>query len=184
MMKFDYTLKTPEERVAFAERFLEETPNVRENYLEYLANYILDAADKQTPKKDRKLITDNKMVTIKKRETSFEGLAEHFECGEDGIYNLIKQDKHIIFAPKKTITKSDIAAIPYLQTIKDSIAYWESVLKTAKGKDIYVIKQTIIELRKDQYALKESVLQPDFARNPCHSLNYVKIESAEWMGED
>ena len=37
------------------------------------------------------------MTTINKRETSFEGLIGQFENGEDGIYNLVKNDKNIIF---------------------------------------------------------------------------------------
>lgn len=45
------------------------------------------------------------MVTINKRETSFEGLISKFENGEDGIYNLITEDKNIIFTPKISITE-------------------------------------------------------------------------------
>jgi hypothetical protein len=34
------------------------------------------------------------MATINKRETSFEGLASQFENGEDGIYELITDNKN------------------------------------------------------------------------------------------
>ena len=34
-------------------------------------------------------MTENRMVTINRRETSLEGLVAQFENGEDGIYNLI-----------------------------------------------------------------------------------------------
>jgi hypothetical protein len=44
------------------------------------------------------------MITVNKRETSFEGLAEKFENGEDGIYNLMTNDKNMIFTPKVSIT--------------------------------------------------------------------------------
>jgi len=37
------------------------------------------------------------MTTVNKRETSFEGLISQFENGEDGIYNLISNNKNIIF---------------------------------------------------------------------------------------
>jgi hypothetical protein len=37
------------------------------------------------------------MNTVNKRETSFEGLSNQLENGEDGIYNLITNDKNIIF---------------------------------------------------------------------------------------
>lgn len=40
-------------------------------------------------KRSKQINTDNRMITINKRETSFEGLVSKFESGEDGIYNLI-----------------------------------------------------------------------------------------------
>ena len=65
------------------------------------------------------------MTTVNKRETSFEGLVSQFENGEDGIYNLIKEDKNMIFQPKVTITKKDLEEIPCLRQLRDSINYWE-----------------------------------------------------------
>ena len=58
-------------------------------------------------KKEKKIITENRLVTITKRETSFEGLVSKFENGEDGIYNFIINDKQAIFQPKPKITKKD-----------------------------------------------------------------------------
>ena len=54
------------------------------------------------------------MVTINRRETSLEGLVSQFENGEDGIYNLIANDKNIIFKPKVSITEQDLQDIPEL----------------------------------------------------------------------
>lgn len=48
------------------------------------------------------------MVTINKRETSFEGLVSKFENGEDGIYNMIISDKNVFLTPKYQITQQDI----------------------------------------------------------------------------
>ena len=48
-------------------------------------------------KKERKILTDNRMATVNKREMSFEGLIGQLENGEDGIYNLIANDKNVIF---------------------------------------------------------------------------------------
>ena len=48
-------------------------------------------------KKEKKILTDNRMTTVNKRETSFEGLITQLENGEDGIYNLITENKQIIF---------------------------------------------------------------------------------------
>ena len=66
-------------------------------------------------KKERKLLTDNRMATVTKRETSLEGLVSQLENGEDGIYNLVSDNKNTIFQPKVTITKKDLEEIPVLR---------------------------------------------------------------------
>jgi hypothetical protein len=101
-------------------------------------------------KKEKKLLTENRMTTVNKRETSYEGLVSQLENGEDGIYNLMgNNNKNIIFQPKITITKEDIETIPYLKQLRDAIEDWEKKLKKAEGREAYSIKKTIIELRKD-----------------------------------
>jgi len=89
---------------------LEENPEPNEKYLEILADYLILCMEKQE-KKERKILTDNRLVTVNKRETSFEGLVSQFENGEDGIYNLITDNKNTIFQPKVTITKKDLEEI-------------------------------------------------------------------------
>jgi hypothetical protein len=66
-------------------------------------------------RKERKVLTENRMATVNKRETSFEGLVSQLENGEDGIYNMITNNKNIIFQPKVMITKKDVEEIPGLQ---------------------------------------------------------------------
>lgn len=136
-------------------------------------------------KKERKLLTENRMATINKRETSLEGLVSQFENGEDGIYNLITDNKNTIFKPKISITKQDLREVPYLQDKRDSILYWEEKLKTATGREAFVIKSTIIELRKDQYIIKDSYRQPIQLNNITRSFgNYVALPSEEWIDEE
>ena len=89
------------------------------------------------------------MTTVNKRETSYEGLVSQFENGEDGIYNLITNNKNIIFQPKVSITKKDLEEIPLLRQLREAINMWEEKMKTATGRDAYIIKSTLIELRKD-----------------------------------
>lgn len=100
------------------------------------------------------------MTTVNKRETSFEGLVAQLENGEDGVYNLVSENKYTIFQPKKTITKKDIETIPALQEVRQAIDYWSERFKTATGKDRYVIKKALIELRKDQYIIKTAFTVP------------------------
>ena len=111
-------------------------------------------------KKERKVLTDNRMMTVNKRETSFEGLVSQFESGEDGIYGLINEDKNTIFQPKVTITKKDLEEIPALKQLREAINLWEAKLKTSEGKDAFTIKKALIEMRKDQYLIKNAYRRP------------------------
>jgi hypothetical protein len=69
-----------------------------------MADYLVFCMDKEE-RKDKKILTDNRLVTINKRETSFEGLAEKFENGEDGVYNMVHQNKNQLLQPKSKITE-------------------------------------------------------------------------------
>lgn len=74
-MKLDYSLETPEERKELVEKIIAETPDLNSSYLEVLADYLLIAAEKKE-RKEKKILTENRLATINKRETSFEGLAD------------------------------------------------------------------------------------------------------------
>ena len=158
MIKLDYTLKTPEERCKLVEQILAEPGRkINNKYLEILSDYIMDAVSKEDVKKYG-LMTENRMATVNKRETSFEGLISQFENGEDGIYDLINDnERNTIFKPKISITEKDLAEIPELCEGQQAIEYWEKILKTATGKEAYIAKKAIIELRKDQYLIKDAM---------------------------
>lgn len=160
MIKLDYTLTSPEERCELVKQFLAENPNPGPQYLEYLADYIVLCMEKQE-KKEKKILTENRKATINKRETSFENLVAQFENGEDGVYDLIvENNKNVIFKPKITITKKDLEDIPELRQVREAIQYWEGKLKTATGREAFIIKNTIIELRKDQYLVRDAYRKP------------------------
>ena len=95
-IKLDYTLTDPKDRLELVNRILAETPNPSEAYLEILGTYLSLCMEKQE-RRNRRLLPSNRLATITKRETSFEKLAGQLENGEDGIYDLIKNDKNIIF---------------------------------------------------------------------------------------
>jgi hypothetical protein len=92
----DYTLESPQERKELVEKILEENPEPNAKYLDILADYLILCMEKQE-KKEKKILTENRMVTVNKREASFEGLVSQLENGEDGIYNLLNEDKNQIF---------------------------------------------------------------------------------------
>lgn len=176
MTKLDYTLESPEERKQLVEKILEECPNPTSQYLETLADYLVLCMEKQE-KKERKLLTENRMATVNKRETSFEGLVSQLENGEDGIYGMISNDRNQIFQPKVMITKKDVEEIPGLAQLREAIKMWEQKLKTASGRDAFIIKTAIIELRKDQYVLKDAYRKPIIPKNITRSKHYTPLES-------
>lgn len=175
MIKLDYSLTTPEERKALVEKILEENPNPNPAYLEILADYLILCMEKQE-KKERKILTENRMATVNKRETSFEGLVSQFENGEDGIYGLITEDKNQIFRPKVSITKKDLEEIPELRQIREAIQVWENILKKATGRDAFIAKKAIIELRKDQYLVKDAIRKPIVPKNVMHCKNPIQLD--------
>lgn len=116
------------------------------------------------------------MTTVNKRETSFEGLVTQLENGEDGIYNLITNNKQVIFQPKITITKKDLEEIQPLRQLRDAIELWETRLKTAEGKDKFIIKKALIEMRKDQYVIKNAYRKPIISSKLTHSTYYIPLD--------
>ena len=185
MTKLDYSLETPEERNELVKKILaemEEEPS--EKYLEILADYLVLAMEKKE-RKERKLLTENRLATIRKRETSLEGLIAQFENGEDGFYNLIAEsDKNALFKPKISITKKDLEEIPELVQLRDAIKLWEEKFKTAEGRDRYIIKKAIIDLRKDQYVIKEAYRKPVMAKNVVHQRHTIPLDEGYSFDED
>ena len=152
--------------------------------MEVLADYLILCMEKQE-RKERKILTENRMTTVNKRETSYEGLVSQFENGEDGIYGIMTNDKNQIFKPKVSITKEDLEDIQPLRQLRESIDYWENKLKTAQGRDALIIKKTLIDLRKDQYVIKNAYRRPIVFTQAMHSThNYIPLDGEITIGED
>ena len=120
MIKLDYSLNTPKERLKLVEEVLEKETELTKQYLESLADYLVFCMEKEE-RKEKKILTENRLATVNKRETSFEGLVSQFENGEDGVYNIADNNKHVIFQPKISITKKDLEEIPELEQTTSSI---------------------------------------------------------------
>ena len=183
LTKLDYSLQSPEDRKALVEQILAETPDLTPQYLETLADYLILCMEKQE-RKEKKILTDNRLITVNRRETSFEGLVSQFENGEDGIYNLITNDKHTIFKPKVSITKQDIEDIPLLKQLKHTIDIWENELKTANGREAYIIKKALIEMRKEQYIIKNAYKTPINAMKLIHSKAVIPLDDKTCIFDD
>ena len=169
-IKFDYKLNTPEERVDLINEILKNTPSEKltKKYLEKMADYLLLGYEKdKTVKKDGKdkILSENRKNYIYEREISLEGLAYSFNnnadggsnLGEDGIYNLINDNKNILLVPKNKISDDDIKNIPGMKELTETIRGLEEKIKNTKdGKQRKSLKDNIIALYKDRYVLRAS----------------------------
>ena len=160
-MKLDYSITSPEERRDLVDKIITEVgiENLNAKALEIMTDYIIFCMEKQE-KKQKEILTDNRLTTVNKREASMEGLTEKLENGEDGLYNLMTNDKNVIFAPSISITQEDIDTIQPLRQLREAIDLMVEKQKTAVGKDAFKIKKAIIEMRKEQYIIKASYKRP------------------------
>lgn len=182
MIKLDYTIESPEERKALVEKIIAETPDLTPAYLEILADYLVLCMEKQE-KKEKKILTDNRMATVNKRECSFEGLAAQMENGEDGIYGLMSESKNVIFQPKISITQKDLDTIPCLKQLRETINAWDAALKRAAGtKQAYMMKKALIEMRKDQYIIKQAYQKPIVPCKITRSLrSHIPLDDTSYL---
>lgn len=112
-------------------------------------------------KKGKYILTPNRMVTVDKREISFQGFAENLENQESGIYNFITEaDKNVLLTPKIQITEQDIQDIPPLAELRKAIDLIEKQKNAAIGRRKALLTKHLIEMRKDQYVIKNAFKQP------------------------
>lgn len=108
-------------------------------------------------RKEKLILTDNRMVTINKRETSMQKIVDSLENGEDGLWRMmIDNDKNVLLTHKKEITKKDLEEIKPLRDLKAAIENLEEQEKHATGKRRFQIKKTLIEMHQEQYLIKDS----------------------------
>lgn len=184
-IKMDYSLKTPEERIAKVNEIIANTPpsKLTTRYLDKLSDYIIFTLDKKE-KKEKKILTENRLITVNKRETSFEGLVGKLANGEDGIYNMIANDKNIIFKPKAPITEKDLAEIPDLKKLHDAILDLELQLKDADSTIAYKLKKQIIEMRQEQYIIKSAYRKPAYLSNIVKTLSHLNLNENISLDKD
>lgn len=182
--RLDYTIADPQERNKLVHQIVNATPaeKLTPYYLEQLTKYL--TIDPKI-KKQKKILTDNHMVTVNRREVSFQGLVAKLENGEDGIYNLMTGgDKNILFIPKIGITEDDINTIPGLKELREEIKKIEAQQRAARGKRKFLLTQQLKEMRKDQYILKSAYKPPVVSLNITKSLNQIDLTEHIIINED
>ena len=174
--KLDYTLHSPKERSDFVENLLKDLPpeKLTNQYIEILSDYIIFAMDKKE-RKEKNILTENRMITVNKRETSYQGLVSKFENGEDGLYNLFNEDKNVILTPKVSITKQDIEEIKPLRDLREAIEIVKEQEKKASGKRKFLLKKQIIEMCQNQYTIKGDFKQPMYGSNTIKSFTKADL---------
>lgn len=167
-IKLDYKIENIDDRLKEVEELceengyktiLEDEEELTNRNLEQMADYLVFQMEKDE-KKERKILTPNRMVTVNKRETSFEGIVSKFEKNPDGVYGIMSDDKNVIMTPKVTITPKDLREIPFLQQVRDAIEKLKLIPKRN-----YIVQQAIIELSQSQYIIKNAYLKPMNAKN-------------------
>lgn len=178
MATLDYSLKTMQQRNALVTKIVQqaEPATLTPSYLRILSDYILDAQDNRRDWLDHKITTPNRLVTINARETSYEGLVGKLQRGENGIYSLMAHNaRNTYLSPKKSITPQDIEQVPGLADLVDSIHTCQQRQKTATGRQKYLLKKQLIEMRQQQYTLKNSYRQPVFGRNIINTQTPISL---------
>ena len=190
-LELDYSITTPEERVVYVEKLLQDNPPPHNNStLKILADYILFTHDRNQTKKERKesypILTPNREFTIDKRQVSYEGLIDKLENGEDGIYNIIRNDKDQILDPKDPITEEDIATIPGIKECMDVIVSLKKQLTTASKYQRKHLNQALIDTWKQAYMIKGSYNQTGRIKSASQvrTLANVSIPENIYFDED
>ena len=174
----DYNLRTPEERKACVERVLAaytaENKTPPANYIQSMANYLL-LLDIPKAHKNKEILTNNRLKTIKQRESSYQQIADALPGGEEDINLLVERNpRNIYLTNRETITDEDIRNIPGLKDLINGIKIAEKSLETAEGRAKYLLKKNIIEDQKTQYILKQDYI------NYCKPL---KKSSGLWSND-
>ena len=182
--RLDYTITDPFERNQKVHEIVNNTPSQKLTpyYLEQLTKYLTETPD---TKKEQTILTDNRMITVNKRETSYEGLVGKLENGEDGIYNLMTGgDKNILLVPKIQITEDDIQNVPGLKLLREEIKKIEIQQKAARGRRKFLLTKQLKEMRQDQYILKSSYKPPITAMKLTKSINQINLNQRIKINEN
>lgn len=180
-IKLDYSIKDINERKEIVNKILNSNKNLSPQYLDILSDYLVLPVEK-TEKKEKKILTDNRLVTVNKRETSYQGLVSKLENGEDGLYHMMGDNsKNVILTPKVSITQHDLDTIPELRELRESIEHIKKLEKEATGKRKYQLKKQIIEMCQDQYIIKNAYQSPVYAQNLTKSFSAIDLSETFYI---
>ena len=86
---------------------------------------------------------------------------------------------------QREITDEDIAEVPGLAELRERIEKIEAQAKVATGKNKYLLKKQVIEMRQEQYILKEMWRQPHRCTVASHtSGNRIEISDEVYFDKN
>ena len=190
----DYKLQSAEERIEAVEKVLKKTPDKKltNAYLNYMSDYILFTNDKKQTIKEKTekypLVTKNREATVNKRQVSYEQIVSSLENGEDGIYNLMRQDKNQLLDPKSPITQKDIDEIPGLKDQYKLIELYKKTLQNTAAKDKrFSLKKQIIETWQQMYLMKGSyygISGKSTTNNQVRNFAHAVLNENIWLDDN
>ena len=190
-MNLDFSLKTPKERAEHVRKVIADYPEAGVKYKDYISDYLLFAGDKGQTKKERQeenpIITHNRAVTVRKRQVSYEGLVDACESGEDGVQNLIIDDKNHLLDNKEKLTDEDFEESAELRELAATLESLKRQFQKAEGRRKYSLKCQIIETWQQMYIVKSSMRGASAkARMTGQVRNFAHMPIPEkvWIGDD
>ena len=170
-LRLDFTIEESSARKEFVDRYLAENSNTifSNSDLETIANYILYGKDSDT----NSSIVDRKEVQIKTKYTSYnkkepeslEGLMEKPSFDE----RIFQTERNRYKTIKPKIEREKEADIPNIDELWTAIDYYQHIIDVNTGKEedpnvrtltsleLYKMKHMVIDLRRQQFYLKDSV---------------------------
>lgn len=197
MLKLDFTITTTADREKYIENYIiGKTFSSKE--LETIADYILYGKD---PDNNNSSIVDRKEVQIKTKYSSYskkepESLDSLMESPTFDERIFKPRENHIKFIKPKIDREKD-KDIPGIQELWKTIDYYQNLIDANLGKlseeesskyrklsslELYKIKHMLIDLRRQQFYLKDSVKPTEltFGTSAHKQLPIYEEESINW----
>lgn len=176
-MKLDYNIQTATERCEVVSTMNLETLTPAQ--LEKVANYILYGKDpKGEPLPEAKQISTKHSSYKRKAPESLDALMENVTFDETTVKEYNKRSPYT--NPKPTISREHDGDIPgmvdlweIIDRLVDDLSNEESI--NGKSLKSYYLRHQLIDLRKDQYHLKE-LFKPQISFHSCLGSDFQQID--------
>lgn len=195
MLKLDFSLSTAKERAEYIQRYMDPKAGYTNKELETISNYLLFGKDE-----DGKSSVDRKEIQIKTKHSSYarkeaESLDALMEkpTFDERCFQTTKTRYKTIKPSIDRVKDADVPGLKELWEIIDEMQYLIDVnkgkiedpsVRKLTGAELYEYQHYLIELRRQQFILRDSV-KPVICRTKTNVTPvYDEYESfIDWDGE-